>query len=219
MLKVRVALADDHALVREGFKALLATAPDIEVVGEAANGQDAIKLAAAAFPDVMLMDIAMPGLGGLEATLAIKKDYPQIKIIVLSQYDDKEYVNRFLRAGASGYMLKKAVGDELLAAVRAVARGESYLYPSIAASLLEGYRRDEKLSAVDDPYETLTPREREVFKLIAEGLAHKEIAAMLDISVKTAIVHRTNISEKLGIKSKADLIKYAIQKGVIKLNV
>jgi len=215
MSKIRVMIVDDHALVREGISALLKMYQDVEVVGEASDGSEAIDNAARMKPDVILMDIAMPGLGGLEATVEIKKRNPEFKIIVLSQYDDKEYVSRFLKANVSGYLLKRAVGGELIDAIRAVARGESYLHSSIASKVIDGYvGKDVERS---DPYERLTDREKQVLKLIAEGNTHKEIATILGISAKTAIAHHTNIGEKLGIHTKAEIIKFAIQKGIIKL--
>jgi DNA-binding NarL/FixJ family response regulator len=215
MAKIKILIADDHALVREGIRALLSIHEDIEILGEAEDGKDAVDKAAKLRPNIILMDIAMPGLGGLEATLEIKKIDPGIKILVLSQYDDKEYVSRLLKAGVSGYILKHGVGTDLISAIRAVARGECYLYPSIASSVVNGYLHKNEV-IVEDPYETLTDREKQVLKLIAEGESHKEIAGILNISVKTVMVHQTNISEKLDIHSRAALIKYAIQKGIVK---
>lgn len=216
MAKVRVLIADDHALVREGISALLSHYDDVTVVGLASDGKEAVQKALELKPDIVLMDIAMPGLGGMEATLEIKKQQPGIKILVLSQYEDKEYVTRFLKAGVSGYIIKKAIGSELIDAIRAVSRGDKYLHPSITAnvveSLIEGEEKKEK-----DPYDLLSDREKQVLKLIAEGETHKEIAESLGISVKTATAHQSNISEKLDLHSKADLIKFAIQRGIIKL--
>jgi DNA-binding NarL/FixJ family response regulator len=208
-------IVDDHALVREGITALLKFHDDVEVIGEASDGREAIVKAEQLKPDVILMDIAMPGLGGLEATIEIKKMHPEVKILVLSQYDDREYVSRFLKANVSGYILKKAVGGELITALRAVAKGECYLHSSIASKVIDGYVN--KTAEVSDPYELLTDREKQVLKLLAEGETHKEIATTLGISVKTAVAHHTNISEKLDIRSKSDLIKFAIQKGIIRL--
>jgi DNA-binding NarL/FixJ family response regulator len=217
MSKIRVLIADDHALVREGISAFLKLCDDIEVVAEASDGLEAIEQAKKFDPDVILLDIAMPKLGGLEATIELGKTTPRAKILVLTQYDDTEYISRFLKAGVSGYLLKRAVGSELVAAIRAVNRGEFYLYPSIASEVVAGYLGKDK-PAMEDPYEKLTDREKQVLKLIAEGYTHKEIADMLNISVKTVIAHQTNITEKLGISSRSGLIKFAIQKGIIKIN-
>lgn len=217
MSKTKIIIADDHTLVREGIIALLSHYDDVVVVGEASDGKEAIEKIEKLKPDIVLMDIAMPGLGGLEATIEIRKRNPDVKILVLTQYDDREYISRFLKAGVSGYLLKKAVGSELISAIRAVSRGELYLYPSIASEVVAGYLNKGKETLMEDPYERLTDREKEVLKLIAEGYTHKEIADMLNISVKTAIAHQTNISEKLGIHARAGLIKFAIQKGIVKV--
>ncbi|MEM7828070.1 MAG: response regulator transcription factor [Candidatus Aenigmatarchaeota archaeon] len=216
MRKIKVLIADDHALVREGIAAFLKLCDDIEVIGEASDGLEAIKKAEKLQPDVVIMDINMPKLGGLEATVEIKKILPDTKILVLTQYDDSEYISRFLKAGVSGYILKKAVGSDLISAIRAVSRGEIYLYPSIASEVVAGYL-DKKMD-IEDPYERLTDREKQVLRLIAEGYTHKEIADLLNLSVKTVIAHQSNISEKLGIHSRAALIKYAIQRGIIKID-
>jgi DNA-binding NarL/FixJ family response regulator len=216
MSKTKVLIVDDHALVREGIIAILRLYDDIEVVGEASDGMEAIEKAKKLKPDVVMMDIAMPKLGGFEATVEIKKINPDIKILVLSQYDDKEYISRFLKAGVSGYLLKRAVGSELISAIRAVSRGEFYLFSSIASEVVSGYLNKQK-EAMEDPYERLTDREKQVLKLVAEGYTHKEIADMLDISVKTVIAHQTNISEKLDIHTRAGLIKFAIQRGIVKI--
>ncbi len=215
-MAIRVMVTDDHTLVREGIVSLLKLQEDIEVVAEASDGKEAIDKAGRLHPHVILMDIAMPRLGGLEATAEIKKVSPSIKILVLTQYDDKEYIARFLKAGASGYILKKAMGAELVRAIRTVAAGESYLYPSVATQVIEGFLRGESKGETD-PYELLTDREKQVLKLIAEGFTHKEIAATLGISVKTAVAHQTNISDKLDMHSKTDLVKFAIAKGVVRL--
>jgi DNA-binding NarL/FixJ family response regulator len=215
MGRIRILVADDHALVREGIVALLRRHDDVEVVAEAQDGKETVQKASKLKPDLILLDIAMPGLGGLEATLEIKKTHPDIRILVLSQYDDKEYVSRLLKAGVSGYILKHAVGTDLISAIRAVARGEFYLFPAITSSLVDEFlsRKD---AAVEDPYERLTDREKQVLKLIAEGLTHKEIGGLLDISFKTVIAHYTNVQEKLDIRARAGLIKFAIQRGIIK---
>ncbi len=216
MRKIKVLIADDHALVREGIAAFLKLCDDIEVIGEASDGIEAIKKTEKLQPDVVIMDINMPKLGGLEATVEIKRISPETKILVLTQYDDREYISRFLKAGVSGYILKKAVGSDLISAIRAVSRGEIYLYPSITSGVVATYL-DKKME-IEDPYERLTDREKQVLRLIAEGYTHKEIADLLDLSVKTVIAHQSNISEKLGIHSRAALIKYAIQRGIIKID-
>lgn len=215
MPRVRILVADDHALVREGIIAILRLHEDLEVAGEAADGKEAVQKAMKLRPDIVLMDIAMPGLGGLEATIEIRKAQPDVKILVLSQYDDKEYVNRLLTAGVSGYILKHAVGTDLVSAIRAVARGDSYLYPAITSSLIDDYLSGRDVS-LTDPYDRLTDRERQVLKLIAEGHTHKEIAGLLDISAKTVIAHYTNVQEKLEIRNRAELIKFALRRGIIR---
>ncbi len=218
MSKTRVMIVDDHALVREGIAAFLKMSADIEVVGEAADGLEAIEKAKKLSPDIILMDIAMPKLGGLEALVEIKKICPA-KVLILTQYEDKEYIKRFLKAGAAGYMLKRAVGLDLLTAIKAIADGEAYLHPSIAASVIDEYVGSNKNKASEDPYEALTDREKQVLKLIAEGHTSKEIADILGISAKTAVAHQTNLSEKLDIHTRAGLIKFAITKGLIKLEM
>jgi len=217
MSKITVLIADDHALVREGIIAFLKLCDDIEVVAEASDGIEAVEKAKKFNPDIVLMDIGMPKLGGLEATIELKRLLPDIKILVLTQYDDKEYISRFLKAGVSGYLLKRAVGNELISAIRAVHRGEFYLFSSIASKVVAEYLGKDREAAMQDPYEKLTDREKQVLKLIAEGYTHKEIGDMLVISTKTVIAHQTNISEKLGINSRAGLIKFAIQRGIIKI--
>lgn len=217
MSKIRVMIVDDHALVREGIAAFLKMSADIEMVGEASDGMEAIEKVKKLSPDIILMDIAMPKLGGLEALIEVKKINPNAKVLVLTQYEDKEYIKRFLKAGASGYILKKAVGMDLMTAIKAVASGEAYLHPSIAASVIDEYVGVKKEDVSENLYESLTDREKQVLKLIAEGHTHKEIADILGISVKTAVAHQTNISEKLDIHSRAGLIKFAIAKGLIKL--
>jgi DNA-binding NarL/FixJ family response regulator len=215
MSDIRILIADDHALVREGIRAMLKIHEGIEVVGEAPDGLEAIKQVEKLQPDIVLMDISMPGLGGLEATLEIRNRYKEVKILILSQYDDPEYVARFLKAGVSGYILKKALGSDLVSAIRAVAEGGSYLYPSVAVNVINGYLGRDK-PQVEDPLQKVTKREHQVLKLIAEGHSSKEIAEILNVSVKTVVAHQTNISEKLGIHSRAGLMKYAFQKGLVK---
>jgi len=218
MHKKKVLIADDHALVREGIAAFLRLCDDIEVIAEASDGLEAIEKTAQHRPDIVIMDINMPKLGGLETTIEIKKMHPHIKVLVLTQYEDREYIARFLKAGVSGYLLKKAVGSDLVAALKAIIRGELYLYSSIASEVVAGYLQGDKQGDADNPYEKLSDREKQVLKLVAEGHTHKEAADMLGISVKTVIAHQTNIGEKLGVHTRAGLIKFAIQKGIIKIN-
>ncbi len=218
MPKKRVLIADDHALVREGISAFLKLSDDFEVVAEASDGIEAIEKTEKYHPDIIIMDINMPKLGGLEATIEIKKMWPDTKVLVLTQYEDKEYITRFLKAGVSGYLLKKAVGSDLLTGLRAISRGELYLYSSIATEVVSRYLHGDNSRDAVDPYEKLSDREKQVLKLVAEGYTHKEVADMLHISAKTVIAHQTNIGEKLGIHTRAGFIKFAIQKGIIKID-
>lgn len=215
--RLRVFITDDHALVRDGLKALLARQPAVEVVGEAGDGREAVKLIETLRPDIVLMDIAMPGLNGVEATRQIRKIVPRAKILILSAYDDQDYIYDLLRAGASGYMLKAAAAGELITAIDVVSRGETYLSPAIADRVVEGFVG--KASAADpaDAPGALTAREREVLQLVAEGYGTAEIARRLAISPKTVETHRSNIASKLGIHDLPGLVKYAIKKGVVKL--
>jgi DNA-binding NarL/FixJ family response regulator len=214
MPRIRVLIADDHALLREGIRVLLSRESDLEVVGEAADGREAIARCRALHPDVILMDIAMPGLGGLEAALEIRKESPDTKILVLTQYEDREYVTRFLKVGAAGYVLKKAAGAELASAIRSVSRGGLVLDPQVAR---EALREAEPApgGGTEDPYEALTDREKQVLRIVAEGKSNKEVAELLGISVKTAMSHREHVMEKLGLHSRTDLIRFALKKGVI----
>lgn len=218
MSKIRVLIADDHAIVREGIRMILALQDDIEVVGEAADGSEAIDKIGHLSPDIVLMDIAMPGLGGLEATLEIVKMKPQTKVLVLTQYDDIEYIYRFLKAGAAGYVLKKAVGTELVSAIRAVAQGKAFLDPAIADRVVKAFVEQPEAVESETSYENLSDRERQVLRLIAEGRTSRQIADTLLLSIKTVMTHRTNLMEKLGIHNRAELVKYAIRKGLIRLD-
>jgi DNA-binding NarL/FixJ family response regulator len=210
-----VLVADDHALVREGVRALLRPCDDIEVVGEAADGQEAVEQARRLDPDVVLMDIAMPGLGGLEATLALQRECPRARVLVLTQYEDREYVSRFLKVGAAGYVLKKTVGADLPAAIRAVQRGGLVLDPEVARAAVAEPAAD----AAGGPgtYDSLTDREKQVLKLVAEGRSNKEIADVLAISVKTAMTHRAHVMQKLDLHDRTGLVKFALREGVIRL--
>jgi DNA-binding NarL/FixJ family response regulator len=215
MAKIRVLIADDHAILREGVRALLALTDDIEVVGEARDGREAVDLAGKLDPDVVLMDIAMPGLGGLEAALEMKRQGARARVLVLSQYEDREYVRRLLKAGVAGYVLKKSAGSELANAVRAAHRGGLVLDPEVARAAMEEGGPAGPGEA--DPYETLTDREKQVLKLVAEGLANKEVAEALGISVKTAMTHREHVMEKLGLHNRTELVRFALKKGVIRI--
>jgi len=216
MSKIRVLIADDHAIVRDGVRALLALSDDIAVVGEAADGREAIEAARRLRPDVVLLDIAMPGLGGLEATVEIRKENPDAKILVLTQYDDREYVRRFLKLGVSGYVLKKAAGSALTAAIRAAHQGGLVLDPEVAREAVRDQAAGEPSPADADSYEALTDREKQVLKLVAEGRTNKEVAEVLGVSVKTAMSHREHMMQKLDLHSRTELIKFALRKGVIR---
>jgi DNA-binding NarL/FixJ family response regulator len=219
MKKIRILIADDHALLREGIRALLSNCEDMEVVGEATDGRQAIDMARKLTPDIVLMDIAMPGLGGLEATLEIRSSFPEVKVLVITQYDNKEYIYRFLKAGVSGYVLKKAASTELISAIRSIYRGGSFLNPEVAPSVIEGFLKKKDLDLQTDPYESLTDREKQVLKLVAEGSSNKQIADILCVSVKTVMGHRTHLMEKLQIHSRTELVKFAIRKGLIEFKM
>ena len=214
MDKVRILLADDHTILRAGIRALLEDEPDMLVVGEAEDGRTAVKLACQLQPDVVLMDIAMPLLNGLEATRQIRHDCPQVKVLILSMHENEEYIRQVLASGAMGYILKDAAAHELLDAIHAVQRGEAVLSPAITRLVIENYLRWGDLQA-EDSSAGLSPREREVLQLIAEGYSNKQIAEILSISIKTVQAHRTNLMSKLDLHDRADLIKYAIQRKII----
>ncbi len=214
MDRIRVVIADDHGILREGIRALLAGTPDLEVVGEAADGAAAVELCKKVDPDVVLMDIAMPGLGGLEATLVLKREHPRSKVLVLTQYGDREYVQRFLKAGVSGFVLKKAAGSALAGAIRSVHAGGLVLDPDVAREAMDA-AANPRTKGRADAYDTLTDREKEVLKLVAEGRSNKEVAEVLGISVKTAMSHREHVMEKLDLHNRTDLVRFALEKGVI----
>ncbi len=216
MSKIRVLVADDHAILREGVRALLQLQSDIEVIGEADSGTAAIEAVGRLDPDVVLMDIAMPGLGGIEATIELKKLGKRAKVLILSQYEDREYVRRLLKAGVAGYVLKKSAGAELANSIRAVQRGGLVRDPVVARAAMEGGNPAAPGEAAD-PYDSLTDREKQVLKLVAEGLANKVVAEVLGISVKTAMSHREKVMEKLGLHNRTELVRFAIRKGVIRV--
>jgi two-component system response regulator NreC len=217
MNKIRVFLADDHAILREGIRLLLRKVPDIEVVGEAGDGEEAVAQVEQLVPDVILMDITMPGLNGLEATEQIKGKTPQVKVLILTMHETDQYLSGMLRAGASGYVVKTTVSSELISAIRIVHQGDVYLYPSIARMLVEDYLQRVKRGEEKTSYEGLTGREREILMYIAEDKKNKEIADLLGISVRTVQAHRTNLMDKLGAHDRTELVKYAISKGIIDL--
>jgi len=213
MSKIKVLLVDDHSLFREGMRSLLSNYEDIEVVGEASDGREAVEKMRQLAPQVILMDIAMPDMSGLEATRHIHKEQPGVGILVLTQYEDKEYILSLLKVGARGYIAKTASSAELLTAIRTVHRGDAYLYPSATSALIKEYLVRSR--GYESEYDTLTDREREILQLVAEGLSNQEIADKLFISVKTVLRHRTALMQKLGFHNRTELIKYAISKGLI----
>ncbi len=217
MKKIRILIVDDHAVVRAGIRLLLDSQGDMEVVGEAQNGREALVQAKKLKPDVALMDISMPDMEGVEATQLIKEACPQVLILALTMHEEAAYFFRMLKAGASGYVVKGANPDELLRAIRAVFRDKAYLFPSLARTLLDDYLERLEMGAEKDSYAKLTVREREVLKLIGEGYTSREIAEMLFISINTVERHRTNLMDKLGMHNKSQLIRFAIRKGLVKL--
>ncbi len=220
---IKLILADDHAMVRSGLRMLLEAQDDMEIVAEAENGQEAVEMTAVLKPDVVLMDVQMPDMNGIEATRVIKQERGlATAVLALTIYEDDQYFFEMLKAGASGYIPKRAAPDELVAAIRTVNRGEVYLFPSLAAKLVQDFVSREALPdaapAVDEVECKLTPREREVLSLIAEGLTNPQIAPQLGISVKTVDRHRENIMRKLNLHSRVELVKFAIRRGLIDLD-
>lgn len=215
MKKLRIVLADDHTVVRSGLRVLLERHQNFEVVAEAENGRDAVTLSTSLHPDIVVMDVGMPLLNGIEATAALLKQSPSTGVIVLSMYSDESYVMRALKAGARGYLLKDSAAPDLLSAIDAVSNGRSFFSPSIRELLAEDYVRVLRQKGEVDSYELLSPREREILQLLAEGKTNKEVAATLFISPYTVETHRGNILEKLGLHSAAELILYAVRKGII----
>lgn len=207
---ITILLADDHSMVRQGFRRILESQADMEIVGEAANGREALEKSVELKPDVVVMDVAMPELNGIEATRRLTEASPRTRVLALSMHKDAVYVREILRAGARGYLLKDAIDADLVAAVRAVARGDAFLAPAIADSVLTDYRQH-----VTDPIDRLTSREREVLQMIAEGKTNKEIASDLKLSVYTVDAHRGRIMEKLNLHSTGELVRFAVRKGLI----
>lgn len=207
---IRVLLADDHAVVRRGFRMLLSAQPDIEVVGEASNGREAAEMAAALQPEIVIMDVSMPELNGIEATRRITRDSPRVRVLALSMQKDAVYVREILRAGARGYLLKDSGERDLLAAVRGLAQGQGYLSPEVSEAVLDDYRKH-----VTNPIDLLSSREREVLQMIAESKTNKEIATALSLSVYTVEAHRGRIMEKLNLHSIGELVRFAMRNGLI----
>ena len=207
--KLRILLADDHALVRQGFSAILNQQPDMEVVGEAGSGEETIALTMQLNPNLVIMDIAMPKMNGVEATRRILESRPDTKILILSMHKDAVYVRETLRAGAKGYLLKESIDQDLLRAIRAVAEGGGFLSPEVSATVLDEYQQ------IQDPLDQLTAREREVMQMLAEGKVAKEIASELEISVYTVDAHRGRIMKKLGLRSSTEIVRFAMRKGLI----
>jgi DNA-binding NarL/FixJ family response regulator len=207
---IRILLADDHVLVRQGFRMILEAQPDMQIVGQANNGREAVELAENLHPDVVIMDVAMPELNGIEATRRLAESSPRARVLALSMHKDSVYVREILRAGARGFLLKDSGDADLVAAVRAVAKGEGYLSPAVSDAVLTDYRRH-----VTDPLDLLTSREREVLQLIAEGQTNKEIATKLNLSVYTVEAHRGRVMEKLNLHSAGELVRFALRNGLI----
>ena len=215
MSKIRVLICDDHTILREGIRLLLNSQPDIEVVAEAVDGREAVDKARQAKPDIILMDIAMPLLNGLEATRQIKRILPDAKVVALTMYNDEEYVFQILKAGASGYLIKETATNELINAINSVRAGNPFFSPQISRKIMESYLKEDEEKKVRGESDKLTNREKEVLQLIAEGYTNNEIANLMNISVKTVETHRAHIMSKLDIHDVAGLIKYAIRKGLV----
>src|SRR5688572_12083888 len=214
-MKTRILLADDHDIVRKGLNYLLERDSDCEVIGEALNGREAVKLAADLHADIVIMDIGMPLLNGIDATAQIVKKNPQTGVIILSMHSDEDYVLRALTAGVKGYLLKDTVELDLLRAIASVRKGRSFFSPAITEILLEDYMRQLKGKGLQDSYDLLTAREKEVLQLLAEGKSNKEVATLLDVSTLTVETHRSNLMQKLSLHSTAEIVLYAVRKKLI----
>jgi DNA-binding NarL/FixJ family response regulator len=215
MPETRVLLADDHSIVRRGLRSALEDDPSFQIVGEAANGREAVQLAELLLPDVAIVDIAMPQLNGIDATALIQKASPKTRVLMLSVHSDETYILRALTAGARGYLLKDSAENEVVAAVRALAQGHSYFSPAIAKTLLDEHVRYLRNRGLEDSYDLLTDREKEVLQLLAEGRSNKEVAAVLGIGVSTIETHRMNLMQKLNLHSTAEIVLYAVRKRII----
>ncbi len=215
MTKTKILLADDHVVVRKGLRFVMDREPDMEVVGEAGDGKEAVDLTVELGAKVVVMDIAMPRLGGIDATAQITKKHPEVGVIILSMYSDEEYIVRALSAGAKGYLLKDSVESELVSAVRSVAVGRPFFSPAIAQMLLDDYLRQLQQRGLTDSYELLSDREKEVIRLLAEGKSNKDVAAILEISPYTVDTHRTRIMQKLNLHNTAEIVLYAVRKKII----
>jgi two-component system, NarL family, response regulator NreC len=215
MKKIRILLADDHKLMRSGLRLLVEQQPDLTVVGEANDGREAVSLAKSLKPDVAVMDIGMANLNGIEAALQITEANPDVSVVMLSMHSDESYVLRALKSGAKGYLLKDSAESDLIKAVRAVAGGKSFFSPAVSKVLLDDYVRKLKRSGAEDAYDLLTPREREILQLVAEGKSNKDVASLLNLSVYTVETHRSNIMQKLNLKGIPELILFAVRKGII----
>jgi two-component system response regulator NreC len=214
-MKIRILLADDHTILRAGLKMMLNAQPDMEVIGEAQDGRQALHEAQRLQPDVILMDITMPDMNGIEATKQIKRVQPEIKVLVLTMHEHDEYIFQALRAGASGYMLKEAADTELITALHVVQSGQFYLSPAAQSVMVGDYLQRVRTGEEKDSYSSLTEREREILKLVAEGYTNNQIAERLVISPKTVDTHRTHIMDKLNLHSRAELVKYAMRRGLL----
>jgi two-component system response regulator NreC len=214
-MSIRILLADDHTILRAGLKMMLNAQPDMEVVGEAQDGRQALQEAQRLQPDIILMDITMPDMNGIEATKQIKKELPDVKVLILTMHEHEEYVFQALRAGASGYMLKEAADTELISALRIIQSGQFYLSPAAQSVMVGDYLQRVRTGEEKDSYSSLTEREREILKLVAEGYTNNQIAERLVISPKTVDTHRTHIMDKLNLHSRAELVKYAMRRGLL----
>lgn len=216
MSKVRILIADDHGIVRKGLRLQLEQQKDFEVVGEATDGREAIRMTEELNPDVVIIDVAMPNLNGIQATTQLVKKNPNLGVIILSMYSDESYLTRALSAGAKGYLLKDTADVDLYRAVQVVAQGKPFFSPTIANTLLEDYMRQLQQRGLQDSYDLLTDREKEILQLLAEGKANKEVAVALDLSPNTVETHRTRIMQKLDLHSSAEIVLYAVRKKIIR---